>query len=82
MCSVLRREVQGEVRQGGRAGPVPQVLRNMLRGVQVRAFGDVREQARVPLLQGQEELQGKAQVPLIPDPPPPPPAPIYTYRMC
>jgi hypothetical protein len=32
--------------------------------VPVRAIWDLRQQGRVPLLQGSQELQGRAQVPL------------------
>lgn len=51
--SVLRGEVQGEVCEGGDDGPVPPLLRDVLRGVQVCALGDLRKQGRVPLLPGQ-----------------------------
>ena len=43
---------------------MPEVLWDLLRKVQVRAIWDLWEQARVPLLQGHEELQGQTQVPL------------------
>lgn len=56
--------MQGKVREGGRGGPVPQVLWNMLSNMQVRSFWDLWEQAPVPLLQGHEKLQGQAQMPL------------------
>ncbi|KAJ6835371.1 peamaclein-like [Iris pallida] len=64
----LRREVQDEVLEGERAGPVPPVLRAVLPAVQVRSVGDLRQQGRVPLLQGQvhrRRQEEEAQVSLI-----------------
>ena len=64
LSRVLQGQVLESVRESGGVGPVHEVLRDMLRGVQVRAVGDVWEQARVPLLQGQAQLQGHPQMPL------------------
>lgn len=64
--SVLRGEVQSEVCEGGDDGPVPPLLRDVLRGVQVCAVGDLRQQGRVPLLpgQGRQQRQDQTQVPM------------------
>lgn len=56
--------MQGEVREGGGDGQVPQVLQHLLRTVQVRPLRHLRQQAPVPLLPRHEELQGQPQVPL------------------
>ena len=63
-CSFLYQEVQYEVRKRWHTRQVLEVLWNMLRTVQVCALWNLWEQASVPLLQGQEELQGQAQVSL------------------
>ena len=42
-----------------------EVLRDLLQQVQLCAIWDLWEQARVPLLQRHEELQGQGQMPLI-----------------
>lgn len=65
--SFLCQQVQCEVLEGEREGRVPQVLWDMLRGVQLRALGDVRQQGRVPVLQGQDHRhwqEKEVQVPL------------------
>ncbi|KAH9612183.1 hypothetical protein KSS87_008000 [Heliosperma pusillum] len=48
-----------------RSGSMLEVLQHMLFEVQVRSFRYLWQQAPVPLLQGHEEQQGQAQVPLI-----------------
>ena len=63
-CSFLCQEVQYEVRKRWNTRQVLEVLWNMLWTVQVCAFWNLWEQAWVPLLQGQKELQGQAQVSL------------------
>lgn len=56
--------MQDEVLKSRGAGPVHEVLRDLLSAVQVCSFWDLRKQARVPLLQRQEECKGQAQMPL------------------
>lgn len=51
--SLLWQQVCGKVQASRSAGPVLEVLRDMLWGLQVCAFWDLRKQAWVPLLQGQ-----------------------------
>ena len=59
--------MQRSVREGGDDGPLSLLLRAVLQGVQVCAVGDLREQGRVPLLQGQDDgaTQEEAQVSMI-----------------
>lgn len=59
-CSILWKQVQGEVREGGGDRPVHQVLQHLLQGVRVRPLRDLWQQARVPLLPRQAQLQGQA----------------------
>lgn len=63
--SWLWAELQGEVRKGRGSRPVLEILWNLLRQMQVRAVGYLRQQAPVPLLQRHAQLQGQAQMPLI-----------------
>lgn len=72
LCSFLRHQVQGEVRQGERQGSMPLLLRRVLQGLQLRALRHLRQQGRVPLLQGQGHLRSEeeAQVPMNTPPPP------------
>uniref|UniRef100_A0A453LVU7 Uncharacterized protein n=1 Tax=Aegilops tauschii subsp. strangulata TaxID=200361 RepID=A0A453LVU7_AEGTS len=72
LTSVLRQQVRGEVLQGEPARRLPQVLRDMLRRVQLRAVGDRRQQGRVPVLPRQDHRPRRAheaQVPMIHAPP-------------
>lgn len=66
--SFLRRQVQGEVLKGERSGQVPRVLWAVLPAVPLRSLWDLRQQGRMPLLQGQDYRrwqQKEAQVSLI-----------------
>ena len=65
---VLRRQVHDEVLQGEPARRLPQVLRDLLRRLRLRAVRDVRPQGRVPLLPRHDHRPRQphqAQVPMI-----------------
>lgn len=73
-CRVLREQVRGAVREGEGAGErVPEVVRAVLRGVQLRAHGEWVDARRVPLLprHAHRRPQEEAQVPLNPPHPSP-----------
>jgi len=66
--SFLRWQVPGEVLKGERQGQLPQVLWAALRRVSLCSGWDLRQQGRVPLLQGQDDRcrqEEAAQVPRI-----------------
>jgi hypothetical protein len=68
---VLRQQLREEVLQGEPARRLPQVLRDLLRRLPLRAVRDGRPQGRVPLLPRHDHRHRQphqAQVPMTPPP--------------